>query len=302
VEENVRHKSLKDLHCALQEQWKRYRKALRWCQGEFSGKAIHNWRVQTRRLLATVALLGDLLENRHLEQARRALKRHLDALDDLRDTQVQLQAVGKLLRRFPGARPFQAYLLKREKRFRKEAGKKVRRIRTRRLQKLVAACRKDVNQQLDSRAPKEIAALLLRSAARAFGRTRQRWERITPEDARTIHRTRVAFKRFRYMAEALAEYLPAMTDARMEAMQHYQTMMGEIQDADVLLQALDKFLRKRETASETARRFREELLRRRRWLVRVYLGAANELFDFWPLPQNGGTARADQRQSRKRKL
>ena len=66
----------------------------------------------------------------------------------------------------------------------------------------------------------------------------------------------MAFKKFRYMVEALAEHLPGATQGRLAAMHHYQTMMGDIQDAEVLLAALDKFLRKQEIKPEAARRFR----------------------------------------------
>ena len=121
---------------------------------------------------------------------------------------------------------------------------------------------------------------------RAFVRTRQRWTQIRPQDAQTIHRTRVAFKKFRYMVEALGDFLPWLTDNHLAGMRHYQSMMGEIQDAEVLLRTLDKFLRKQETMPEAAGQFREELLRRRQRLIRVYLGAAEQLLEFWPPPQS----------------
>jgi CHAD domain-containing protein len=127
---------------------------------------------------------------------------------------------------------------------------------------------------------------LLASVDRAFARTRQRWTRIRPQDAQTIHRTRVAFKQFRYMVEALADFLPWLTNHHLAAMRHYQSMMGEIQDAEVLLRTLDKFLRKQETVPEAAGRFRGDLLRRRQRLIRVYLGAAEQLLEFWPPPQS----------------
>jgi hypothetical protein len=60
--------------------------------------------------------------------------------------------------------------------------------------------------------------------------------------------------------------------------------MGEIQDAEMLLAALDKFLRKQEIKPQAARRFRAELMRRRQRLIRVYLKAADQLLEFWPLP------------------
>ncbi len=77
--------------------------------------------------------------------------------------------------------------------------------------------------------------------------------------------------------------MPTANDAVLEEMHHYQTMMGDIQDAEVLLSALDKFLARKEIKPGPARQLREEVVRRREWLIRVYLDAADQLKDFWPL-------------------
>ena len=105
-------------------------------------------------------------------------------------------------------------------------------------------------------------------------------QRIRIARPKTIHCTRVAFKRFRYMVELLAEQL--LADEKMLAeMQHYQTMMGEIQDAELLLQSFDKFVRKKNIRSDSATQLREELVRRREWLIKVYMDAAGQLREFW---------------------
>ena len=91
----------------------------------------------------------------------------------------------------------------------------------------------------------------------------------------------MAFKRFRYMIEVLAPCLPGADEQLLERMREYQGQMGYIQDAVVLLATLDKFLRKHEIASESADHLREELVRRRRWLIRVYLKGADQLDQFW---------------------
>jgi CHAD domain-containing protein len=84
------------------------------------------------------------------------------------------------------------------------------------------------------------------------------------------------------MVELLAEYLCA-DDKMLDEMQHYQTMMGDIQDADVLLRSFDKFARKKNIRSEQANQLREELLRRREWLIKVYMDAAGQLREFLPV-------------------
>lgn len=272
---------------SLKQQWKRYRKQLKRCQQKCSPRAIHAFRVETRRLLSTLELLGGFLPVGRVAKVQRILKRHRDVFDDLRDTQVQLAAVGSMRRVFPAERPFHAWLREREERFARKAGKSIRKVKTGRLGKLIAAGREEVEEWLRDCTPQKALAVILRSVDRAFRRTRQLRARIDARDTLTIHRARVAFKRFRYMMEALAEHLPAVTEGRLAAMHHYQTMMGKIQDAEVLLATLDKSPLQQEIKLEAVRRFRAELLRRRQRLIQVYLKAADRLLEFWPLPNSG---------------
>lgn len=151
-----------------------------------------------------------------------------------------------------------------------------------RYRKAIKDCRKELAGQRKGGRSTAAAARLLAALDRAFARAKRLRARICGDDAKTIHRTRVAFKKFRYMVEALAHHLPGVDDQRLLAMRQYQAMMGDIQDVEVLRAALDKFLRKHDIGTESAGRLREELLRRRQWLVRAYLGAADKLREFWP--------------------
>ena len=129
------------------------------------------------------------------------------------------------------------------------------------------------------------AALVVRSTSRAFERVLRLQARIDPAAPETIHRTRVAFKRFRYMAETLAEHLPAPDKVMLEAMHAYQTMMGDIQDADVLCEGFERYLHKRPMEPALAHEFAAELSRRRQRFIEIYLRQADELFDFWARPR-----------------
>ena len=64
------------------------------------------------------------------------------------------------------------------------------------------------------------------------------------------------------MVEALSPLLPAVTEEHRHAMRGYQTMMGDIQDSEVLLAALDKFMQKEEVNAAPARRLNKTSLRR----------------------------------------
>lgn len=274
--------SLGHLADALKKQWKRYRKELKRCQERFSEKAVHGSRVETRRLLATVDLLGGFLPAGRVKKVERALKRHLDTFDELRDIQVQLQLVGRMERAYPAARKFLAYLVNREDRFARRTRKQIKKVKTRRLARLIQECRETVERQRTACTLEQANAILWRTVNRAFARAEYLRKRIDSHDAETIHHTRVAFKKFRYMVESWAACLPFANESRLEAMRHYQTLMGDIQDVEVLLASFAKFLGKQEVEPNSALRFSQELLDRRHRLVQIYLTVAGRLREFWP--------------------
>lgn len=279
---------LKHLGDSLQVQWRRYRKRLKRCQERFSEEAVHASRVETRRLLATVELLRAFIPEDDLKKARRALKHHLDTFDQLRDTQVHLGYVGRLKGSFPLAGAFHAWLCKREARFTRETRRAVKHIKTRRLGRRINAFGTRINRLRKGTSRASAFEAEVRAIDRAFARVAQSCRRVKAADTATIHRTRIAFKRFRYMMDALSPLLPAVTDQHRSAMRGYQSMMGDIQDVEVLLVALEKFIRSQEIDGRSARQLRAELQRRRRWLIQVYMNAAGKLRQFWPLPGLAG--------------
>ena len=136
-----------------------------------------------------------------------------------------------------------------------------------------------------NRSPDEQAfAIVQRAINQAFARVAQLCRHVRAGDTETIHRTRIAFKRFRYMVEALAPLLPAVTPDHRRAMRGYQCMMGDIQDMEVLLAALDKFVQKEGVNASSAHRLKKELVRWRQLLIQIYLNAAGRLRRFWPPP------------------
>jgi len=270
------------LEKALKKQWKCYRRQLKRCQKQFTEKTIHDSRVGARRLLSAVELLDGFLSAAQVRKVERALKQHLGTFDGLRDTQVQLPVIEKLQRTFPAARPFYAFLQKREKRLIKSTRKNIKKVRMQHIDRLIAACRDQVESRRKKCPSQEAVALLLQSVDGAFACAAELRARIDPSNTETIHRTRVAFKKFRYMVEALAACLHNPATRLLDAMRRHQTMMGDIQDAEMLRLALERFLRKRPSAADPSRHLREELLLRRQRLIDTYMGASDQMREFWP--------------------
>ena len=287
---------LKHLGDSLEEHCRRYRKRLKRCQKFFSEEAVHQSRVETRRLLATVELLGAFLPERKICRVRDALKRHLDTFDDLRDTQVQLIYVQRMMRPFPAARAFHAWLQKRVARFTRKTRRSVKDLKTKRVTRCLNDFKKELRRQRKHQTRAQALAAVLHAMHRAFDRVAKLCRKVKGADTETIHCTRIAFKRFRYMTEALAPLLPAVTDHHRTAMRGYQSMMGDIQDVEVLTATFEKYLRRKDLKTAAAERLHHELMRRREWLIQVYLSAAGRLRYFWPPPGFAGSKKSKPKQ------
>ena len=274
--------TLRKLAGSLKDQWKRYRKQLRQCQRKVSERGVHDLRVETRRLLSLLHLLSPFLASGRLSKAETALKCHLDAFDDLRDIQVQLIAVRKLRKSFSAAQQFYRFLKKREARFCRSTRKHSRQLRCKPLSRCIAACRQDVRSGQKHADSPNANTLLVGAVTRAFNTAKKFRKNIDRNDPHTIHCTRIAFKKFRYMVEALAGCLKWADKSLLEQMRQYQGMMGDIQDAHVLLLAFERFFRKESLDPKPASKLTHELLRRRQLLITKYIAEADRLNDFWP--------------------
>jgi len=264
----------------LREHWRRFRHTLRRLKNKRSEKAIHQFRVEGRRLIARIELLSNCLRGNR-KGIEEVIKGHLDLFDDLRDVQVQLQSVRKLKHGFTGARSFHAYLSKRERKLARQAFRQVKNIKRRTLDNCRARL-KEIARELKRGAAAKTSGKLRKRMDTAFQRTIELRSKIEPSRPITIHRTRVAFKKFRYMLEALAEAVPELRVEKVfREMHDYQTLMGEIQDADVLSRNFEKFVEKKEIGQRRINSLREQLVRRREQAINAYLTSAGELDRFW---------------------
>ena len=218
--------------------WRTYRSELNRCQTEPTEEAVHDLRVATRRLLALIDLLQDIVQNPRLQKLRRTLKDQLDDLNDLRDTQVMLIETSESLDELPEIEPFQRYLNKREKRLLRSTAKSIRAFKYSGIRKRMDTVRKKVLKQKQGEMLKN---LLLHAADSQFGTVIRRYQHIDQAHPATIHRTRVAFKKFRYMVEIIYPRLPEFPEDNLKFMHDYQDFMGDIQDMEVFLSTFEDF-------------------------------------------------------------
>lgn len=260
----------------LENRWKTYRSELKRCQKEASEEAIHDLRVATRRLLALVDMLRAISPHPRLQKLRHTFKNQLDSLDDLRDTQVMLIEVSKTIEDVPELMLFQKYLAKRETRLLKLTAKGIRSFKITNIRKRLDSTRKAL-LKMGNEDQQQVA--LLQIVDDAYGTVLRRFRRIAPTQPATIHRVRVAFKKFRYMVEIIYPLIPNFPESHFKAMHDYQDMMGAIQDLEVLLSTFDDFAEKDASYDpEPVRRYYQQ---RYTEVVNTYLEDMHQINTFW---------------------
>jgi CHAD domain-containing protein len=216
-----------------------------------------------------------------LARAQQALKKRLKAFARLRDTHTQLLLVGQRRGHLPATAEYLQALHRREGRLIQRVRRKLARIRQGRLAGSVAAIQKQFRSRAAAPGLEEKRSAAVQEALRAaYANVVARHRAIVPADTSTIHRTRVAFKQFRYMIEALQPLLPGVDEHQLKSMDRYQTRMGEIQDLVVLLGNVDKFVKRHHRKGEGWRSFRADLVRRRAALIKRFMASRGELFEF----------------------
>lgn len=268
---------------ALARRWLSYRKALKRCQRAFSELSIHASRIEARRLAAQLDLLRVLAPRLALEKAHRTLKRHLDTFDPLRDAHVQLALLRKEYAGTAGRKKIGKLLAKRERRCRREARRRIRRIKTRRIKRVVDMLVEELQEK--GKNPERIRLNwinIIGSVDAAFAHVEDCHRHVDAAHTATIHRLRVAFKRFRYMMESMQRLLPGITPRRLTAMKAFQATLGDLQDTEIFLSRIDRFIEKRQVQALEVAALRRWLVRRRVRQINQCLRRADVVFQFWP--------------------
>ncbi|HEY3310696.1 MAG TPA: CHAD domain-containing protein [Anaerolineales bacterium] len=252
-----------------------YRTNLELCRAEFSEKAVHDLRVATRRLLAVIEISRNLLPGRAYQKLRRKLKEQLDGFDDLRDVQVMLLSVSANLEELPDLARFHSYLQKREQRLLLAAQKQVAGIKVDGLQRGMDK----IHARLAEIPPAGLPTRVLNAVDKAYRTVKRRFGWMDPDEPASIHSVRVAFKKFRYMLECAQPALNGFPQAQFKRMHDYQTYMGNIQDAEILLNTLARFEKRHAKLKlDQAGHFYEAHYSH---VLSTYLDNKAELVSFW---------------------
>ncbi len=282
---------------ALAVRWKIFLRHLTICRSACSEQAVHDLRVAIRRLVAAIDLLSTVVPASELGTVRQQLKGALKRMGRLRDVQVQLLAVKKLSEEFPGLDAFSTVLMLRERKALGRVAHGLPKLPTRRMQQLISLAARRFKGSLRSRAVRTAAGQALQgSLAGTFLRTVEARRAMTSQDPRTIHRLRIAFKKFRYATEILSRDVER---DHHKSMNDFQTIMGNIRDTEILIESIKGLKVRTPLRSRTVMRGKgistadlarilRRLRRRHSELVREFLHSIDGLYRF--LSPGAGTS------------
>ena len=260
---------------ALDTRWRRLRKEWDRTRNKYSEAAVHDLRVASRRLIAVLDTLRSLVDDPEIEECRRRVKKSLGALSPLRDVQVQRLSVSKMARRFPQLKGFQKSLTEKEAR----AARKVKKLLRKgiKLGRAIAQAKSAAHADVDDKA-------IIRSVDKRYREVIRLGKMVDPSNTATIHRMRLAFKKFRYTAEVVQPLIKKeVTSARLKQFHAFQTMMGNIQDIEVLSAKLTKWARKEEKRVEDLKPVLPELDRQKEKAVTIFMNSAHKVHTFWKM-------------------
>jgi CHAD domain-containing protein len=269
------------LFSGFDSRWRNYRRQLKRCRDRCSPESIHDLRVATRRLLGWIDVVLMTMPDRRLKKIRKELRSLFDQLSPLRDAQVQIGCVGGLLPRYPGLEAYHTVLLLRERQLLKNIARHVSKLQTAGMSKAFSALKRELQRRLETPAIRQaFLAAFHGAAASAFTRSVNQLRRIDPANGASIHRLRVAFKKFRYLEEMIGPLL-GIGKEHLKAMNTYQLRMGGIQDIEVLISGLHSFAVRHTGKHAFFRSLRRELAQEREARIDEFMRAAEDLLTFW---------------------
>ena len=267
----------------LDERRSRYMKQLRRCSKSCDEKKVHDLRVATRRLMTCLDSIMLVHTDRRLKETRRVLKKNLSLFGPLRDVQVQILAVTGLLPRYPQLETFLTVLLLREKIVLRRIAKHLAQNAPRMEARSFTTLKKDLREKFSGKKMQEAMMEALKGwVALTFAKAADLLASVDASNTETIHCLRLSFKKFRYNIEMFHPLLGGLSEGQPKAMDSYQVRMGEIQDIEVLMASIDRFvLQRRRARPAVFLPVRKELALKRKVLIDTFMESREELLTFW---------------------
>jgi len=222
---------------SFEQSSKEFSKAWTKARSAASSDSIHSLRVRTRRILARLELSQALTTDPQIEKLHRRFKKVLKRLGPLRDLQVQLDSVSQVWR-FEEIWDFKREIKEREQTEASRAEEKLDRGRKRQLDDGFSEVRFSLQILQESLRKRDIQRACERMVSIRLMEFLQASGGLDPVDAESLHRMRIALKRWRYISEAASPVLGESVTAHSHRVRVLQRFMGEARDIELLRRKL----------------------------------------------------------------
>jgi len=232
---------------SLDQSWKNFSGAWKSARTKSSEKAIHDLRVNTRRLIAILELAKAVSGDGEIAKLQRRFKKVLKRMGPLRDTQVLLVNLARI-QQGGLVSDFKKTLEQKERREIDGIRDELRRRRKQKLTKAVEDVRvgfSDLQAKLGRGKVHRSIDRVLSSRRNELLKAERRFHRSQPISEDLLHAMRIALKKFRYVIEAAQPLLDDSAKQRAKEMHAFQQLIGESRDVELLRTALEKWANKR---------------------------------------------------------
>jgi CHAD domain-containing protein len=258
--------------------WKEFSSVWKKASGKASEKSIHDLRVNTRRLIATLDLVQALSNSDDIRKLRQRLKKVLKSMSSLRDVQVQLENASQLPQLGLIA-AFNRSLERRERREIEKIGDKLKRGRRQQLNNAIDDVRSEferLNGSLGQTRIHRSVTHVLTLRRNEFLKAERRFQRLRPLNEEALHEMRIALKKLRYVVEAAQPVLGPSAKQQADEMHAFQQLMGDSRDLEMLRVELEKWARKKGRIIAVVPAL-EQLKEKREDLLKKILDSSDEL-------------------------
>lgn len=274
----------KGIASSIDGSWAVYTGKMAECKKKFSEESVHDFRVSIRRFYTLLEVVGNFFDSPYLHEIKPLLKKKLKMFSPLRDTQVMVLSVQEIRHQYPELNLFFYDLLKKEEVFIEEIRNSVKRLNPNEAEGIVFFLKLDFKNKCD------INVLTTRNLKKLIGNTfdniRALLKEVDSLHPSTIHRVRLAFKRFRYMVEHLREVL-RIEEEYLKELKDIQTIMGLIQDNEVLYTNIRKFAeQQREIPTRAFREALDHVTKEGYELIDRFMNRTDEIYHLWPVSKN----------------
>lgn len=276
--------------------WGAWLRGVEACRRKPARRAVHVLRVDCRRLEALLDVLDHTtgVPSKALRRLGHVAAETLDALSPLRDDHVHRRRIADA----GDGRGVEALLEdagRREARHKQRARKALAGIDLARADAMAHRVRRGVVRRQGAPTPHDRTVLLLAAVDGAATTVRSRLALMDTARPRTLHKLRVAIKRFRYIVEIAEEVAPEVHVAVQPTLRSLQRRLGDLHDADVLAARIKRFVGRRRKHRADLRalvtRVESDRARRLRGLSRTLPALRHALTDLAARASSGAVAR-----------